>query len=342
MDRKLFGILDTGAEVYEYTLKNDAAEVAIITYGAAVRKFTVFDRDIVGGYDTLADYIADDSHQGGVIGRVANRIGGAAFSMDGKSYSLPKNDGNNCLHGGVGFDRRVWDVVEYEDMDKPENYGTESITLTYTSKDGEEGFPSELAVAVCYTLKDTSLQISYVAIPLGKTPISLTNHAYFNLNGFGGDVLSHTAEIFADSYTSVGDDLIPDGKTPSVDGTALDFIEPHKIGERLGGNLSGYDHNYILAPKEHIMLGSIKLALGARVSGDDLIMSVYTDRPGIQFYTGNFLGGKPDFKGGIKRIKHGAFCLETQTEPDGIERGIGFFSEGEIYSHNTLYKIERK
>lgn len=342
MNKKLFGILDTGAEIYEYTLKNADAEVSIITYGGAIRKFTAFGLDIVGGYDTLTDYIADDSHQGGIIGRVANRVSGASFKMDGVSYSLSKNDGENCLHGGDGFDRRIWTVAEYDRADEPENYGKESITLTYTSADGEEGFPSELAVAVCYTLKGATLGINYVAIPSGKTPISLTNHAYFNLNGLGGDVLSHEVEIFADTYTAVDENLIPNGETPSVDGTPMDFRTPHTIGERLSSELDGYDHNYILTPKEHITLGNLKLGLAARVKGDELAMSVYTDRPGVQFYTGNMLGGAPDFKGGIKRKKHGAFCLETQIEPDGINRGIGFFAEGEIYSHNTLYVIERK
>ena len=173
MDKKLFGFLDTGAEVYEYTLKNEDAEVSIITYGAAIRKFTAFGTDIVGGYDTVEDYISDDSHQGGIIGRVANRVADAKFTMDGKCYSLPKNDGENCLHGGNGFDRRIWSVVEYDKADEPIGYGKECITLAYSSADGEEGFPSELAVAVCYTLKGASLGISYVAIPTGKTPISL-------------------------------------------------------------------------------------------------------------------------------------------------------------------------
>ena len=162
------------------------------------------------------------------------------------------------------------------------------------------------------------------------------------MNGLGGDVLTHEMEIFADSYTSVGDDLIPDGNTPSVEGTAMDFRTPHTIGERISKVAGGYDHNYILKPTEYMDLGNLKLGLAARASGDELVMSVYTDRPGIQFYSGNFLGGAPDFKGGVKRIKHGAFCLETQIEPNGINKGIGFYEEGEIYSHNTLYRIERK
>lgn len=337
MNKKLFGILDTGAEVYEYTLKNDQAEVSFITLGAAIRTFKVFGRDIVGGYDRIEDYISDDSHQGGVIGRVANRVGGAKFTMDGKEYRLPKNDGENCLHGGVGFDRRIFDVADVMEGDNPSE---DSICFTYTSKDGEEGFPGEVALAVSYTLSGTELRISYVAIPSEKTPIALTNHAYFNLCGLGSDVLGHKIKIYADRYTEVGDDLIPNGNRPALFGTPFDLNEWRVIGDGIK-EIGGYDHNYIVKPREFKSWGALSLGLIAEVVGGDLKMQVYSDQPGVQLYTGNFLGGEPDFKGGIKRIKHGALCLETQTEPDCINHGIGFYESGEIYSHNTVYKIER-
>lgn len=341
MDKKLFGILDTGAEVYEYTLKNDVAEVGIITFGGTIRRFNVYGRDIVGGYDTLDGYIADDSHQGGVIGRVANRIGGARFSMDGVTYHLPKNDGENCLHGGCGFDRRIFEVADLSQTDAPDGYGKTSLTLTYTSADGEEGFPAEVAVAVSYNLIGAELLISYVAIPSGKTPIALTNHAYFNLDGLGGDVLGQKIRIYADKYTEVGEDLIPTGKSPALAGSPLDLNEWRNIGEGILEN-GGYDHNYIVKPQESKSYGVLNLGLVAEVEGRDLCMKVYTDQPGIQFYTGNFLGGAPDFKGGVKRIKHGALCLETQTAPDSVNHGVGFYDAGQIYSHNTVYAVERK
>lgn len=325
----LFGKLDTGAEVHEYILKNSSAEVAIITFGAIIRKFTVFGKDIVGGYDNIEGYLADDSHQGGLIGRVANRVADAKFVMDGKEYKLPKNDGENCLHGGVGFDRRVWTVKEASD---------ESLILTYHSEEGEEGFPAALDVEVRYTLVGTALKIEYSATPDAKTPIALTNHAYFNLNGLGGTILEHTVEIFADRYTEVGEDLIPNGERPEVTGTVFDLTMPTKIGKHVGEGFTGYDHNFILSPTEY----ENGLGLAARVSGDELKMSVYTDQPGVQFYIGNFLGGAPDFKGGVKRIMHGAFCLETQTEPNCINRGVGFYGKGEKYTHTTVYKIEKK
>lgn len=325
---KIFGKLDTGAEIYEYILKSESAEVSIITYGAIVRKFTVYGTDIVGGYDSIEDYLADDSHQGAIIGRVANRVADARFVMDGKEYTLPKNDGENCLHGGCGFDRHIWGVKEANDT---------SIVLTYHSADGEEGFPSALDVEVRYTLDGTALKIEYTATPDGRTPIALTNHSYFNLNGLGGTISEHTVEIFADKYTEVGDDLIPNGNRPDVTGTVFDLRRPIKIGKHLSEDFIGYDHNFILSPAE----SEYGLGLAARVSGERLKMSVYTDQPGVQFYIGNFLGGAPDFKCGIKRVLHGAFCLETQTEPDCINHGIGFYGKGDKYTHTTVYKIEK-
>ena len=330
MDKHFFGKIDTGTDVYEYILKSENAEVGIITYGAAIRKFKVLGTDIVGGFDTLEDYLLDDSHQGAVIGRVANRIADASFVMDGIKYYLPKNDGENCLHGGCGFDRRVWTV---------DAYNGRSISLSYESANGEEGFPASLRTSVTYTLCDTALIISYEALPDGKTPISLTNHAYFNLDGLGGTVLSHKAQIFADRYTEVGADLIPNGNRPSVDGTVFDFREPRAIGEHVGGDFLGYDHNYVLSPTVYKQFGTKSLALAARVTSDSLLMSVYTDQPGVQFYIGNFLGGGIPFKGNIVRQKHGAFCLETQTEPNSIQRGECFYEGGKRYTHTTVYEI---
>lgn len=337
MEKKLFGKLDTGAEIYEYTLSNENALISVIDYGLAIRKFIVYGTDIIGGYDCLADYINDDSHQGAVIGRVANRIEGGSFTMDGISYRLPKNDGENTLHGGCGFDRRKWEYVSCDECDE-----YSKITFSYRAKDGEEGFPAALDTVVSYTLLGTSLIIEYTATPDGKTPIALTNHAYFNLDGLGGDILGHEAEIFAKSYTAVSDTLIPTGEHPEVVGTAFDFNTPHAIGERIGGNFIGYDHNFVLSPRlDEIFSESYPLPLIARVEGKRLKMSVYSDQKGVQFYIGNFLGGSPDFKGGIPRIRHGAFCLETQSEPNCVNHGEGFYEKGDIYRHNTIYKIER-
>lgn len=332
MEKKLYGVLPTGEEIYLYTLKNDSALVNIMTRGATIVNFNAYGTDIVGGFDNLETYLKETSHQGAIIGRVANRVAKARFEMDGKTYKLPENDGCNCLHGGDGFDHKVWNVTEYTD---------DSITLEYYSKDGEEGFPAGLAVKVTYKLSGADLLIDYLAYPEGKTPIALTNHAYFNLDGFGGTIEDHVAVIYADKYTEVDDNLIPNGIRPNVEGTPFDFKTPHKIGERCGKDFIGYDHNFILAPKTSKTLFDKELPLIADVKGQRLGMKVYTDQPGVQFYIGNFLGKGPDFRGGVKQVFHGAFCLETQTEPDCINHGIGFYNKGDVYTHSVVYSVEK-
>lgn len=332
MTKKFFGKTDRGEDAYIYTLRNSECEAKITDYGATVVAFNVFGKDVVGGFDRLEDYLTDDSHQGATIGRVANRIGGAAFTMDGVEYRVTANDNGNCLHGGCGFDFKLWDVKEYSDN---------RISFEYISADGEEGFPSRLDTQVTYILSGTELIIDYSATPHGKTPIALTNHSYFNLDGFGKDVLGHTLRIYADRYTAVGPDLIPTGDRPAVANTPFDFTVAHKIGDRIAETDGGYDHNYILSPKVYREYLGKSLGLAAELSGDEIRMSVYTDQDGIQFYTGNFLGNGANFKGGIKQIKHGALCLETQTEPNAVNSGIGFYGLGDIYTQTTVYSFEK-
>lgn len=332
MKKERFGTLPTGGAVTAYTLQNEDATLRVMTRGATILNFRVYGREIIGGFDTLEDYLLDGSHQGALIGRVANRVGGACFTMDGKDYHLPKNDGENCLHGGDGFDHKNFEVLEADER---------HVRLTYHSADGEEGFPSALDVTVEYRLEGTSLLIDYTATPNGRTPIALTNHSYFNLDGFGDTIEHHVATIYADRYTEVDETLIPNGNHPEVAGTAFDFRTPHEIGERIGGDFIGYDHNFILSPKTSEVLFGRSLPLAATVRGKELCLSVYTDQPGVQFYIGNFLAGKPDFRGGVKRCLHGAFCLETQTEPDCIRHGIGFYDKGEVYRHTTVYRVTK-
>lgn len=335
MKKTLFGNIN-GAPVYSYRIENGDVFAEIITFGAAIRKFGFADgieKNLVGSFDTLEDYIADDSHQGAIIGRVANRIANAEFSLDGVTYKLPKNDGENCLHGGCGFDRKIWTV---------EGCGEESITLSYYSEDGEEGFPGGLKVCVRYTLLGRALIIDYRAVPEKKTPIALTNHAYFNLNGMGGNIYSHKIEIFADRYTEVNENLIPTGNHPSVDGTVFDLREPREIGDAIKGGFAGYDHNFVVTPKIYEDFLGDELGLIARVSAEDTTLSVYSDMRDVQFYAGNFLVGKPDFAGKVERVLHGAFCLEAQTEPNAVNSGIGIYEAGEIYRQTTVYKLGRK
>ena len=327
MNKKIFGFLDTGTPIYKFTIKNAETEAVIMTYGATLTELKCAGHDVLCGYDELEAYIQDDSHQGGIIGRVANRIKNAEITVDKKLYRLTKNDGENCLHGGNGFDRQIWNVADFCDT---------GITLTYYSKDLEEGFPAAVEAKVTYSIDvNGALKIDYFATPDGNTPISMTNHAYFNLNKIGTDVLTHKAQIFADRYTEVDETLIPTGRRPLVEGTALDFRAAKAIGEDIGAVGLGYDHNFILSGNDETYA---TLPLAARIWGDKLTMSVYTDQGGIQFYTGNFLCGKPDFKGGAKRIKHGAFCLEAQTEPGCAK----IYSVGMTYRQTTIYKLEKR
>ena len=330
MTREFFGKTNSGNDVTVYTLKNAECEVKLSDYGATVLSLTVFGKDVVGGFDRLEDYMNDDSHQGATIGRVANRIEGARFVMDGKEYRVTKNNNGNCLHGGIGFDFKLWDVKAYDG---------EKIIFGYTSPDGEEGFPASLDVTVSYILSGTSLIIDYKAVPDGRTPISLTNHSYFNLDGFGGDILGHTLTLYAERYTAVGPTLIPSGERPNVKGTPFDFTAPKKIGEHIGETDGGYDHNYLLCP---VVFGEYlgkRLGLAAVLDGKTIRMKMYTDQPGVQLYSGNFLGSGADFKGGIKQVKHGALCLEAQTEPNSVNQGEGFYGAGETYTHTTVYSF---
>ena len=330
MSKELFGIMPDGREVFTYTLKTDDCIAKVTDYGATLLSLEVFGVDVVGGFDTLEAYMTDDSHQGATIGRVANRIEGARFMMDGKEYRVTQNDNGNCLHGGCGFDFKAWSVSEYDGQ---------KIVFEYTSKDGEEGFPARLDVTVAYILSGSELIIDYKAVPHGKTPVSLTNHAYFNLDGLGSDILGHTLTVHAEEYTAVNSQLIPSGERPCVKGTPFDFTSPKRIGDRIDDTDGGYDHNFILEPTEYGEYLGKRLGLAAEVTGKKIGMRVYTDQPGIQFYTGNFLGTGHDFKGGIRQVKHGALCLEAQTEPNSINHGIGFYSKGEIYTQTTVYSV---
>ena len=334
MDKRFFGKFPNGEDVYIYRLTDGTTTAEIMEYGAAIVSLCPFgDVDVVGGFDTLEAYTQDTSNQGAIVGRVANRIENACFELNGKTYQLADNDNGNCLHGGVGFRHRLWKVVDYTEN---------SIALSYLSPDGEDGFPANLQIDVSYTLKDAAIIISYTATPDGKSPIALTNHAFFNLDGFGGDIKEHTVQIWADTYSEVNDKLIPTGNHPNVIGTPLDLRLPKKVGEDFSPTFDGYDHNMILFPKFHKEFNNKKIGLAARVENQKMIMQVYTDQPGLQFYTGNFLGNGPDFKGNIPQIRQGALCLEAQTEPNCINHGEGIYEKDQVYKQLTVYEFINK
>jgi aldose 1-epimerase len=312
-----FGRLADGTAVDIYTLKNASGlEARVMTYGAILVSLKLPDRngvpaDVHLGFDTLDGYLGPHPYFGAIIGRYGNRIAGGRFTLDGVESRLPANDNGNTLHGGFkGFDKVVWKA---EPVGRPDGA---AVKLTYFSKDGEEGFPGNLAVTVVYALTDANeLEILYEAVTDKRTPVNLTNHAYWNLKGEGqGDVLGHVLRIEADRITAVDSPktLIPTGQLVPVAGTPFDFTSPHAIGERIARVEGGYDHNFVLKS------GGGTLALAARVEEPESgrVLEIWTDQPGIQLYTGNFLDGTVVGKGGHAYGQHAAFCLETQHFPD--------------------------
>jgi aldose 1-epimerase len=347
--KKPFGKTPDGQLVDLYVLTNKSgAEVSISTYGGSVVSIKVPDRngklaDVVLGYDNVDGYVNDKSHFGGIIGRYGNRIAHARFVLDGKTYTLAKNNGENTLHGGVkGFDKALWAARILHGTD------AQSLELTCLSKDGEEGFPGNLNVRVVYTLKDdNALSIAYVATTDKKTVLNLTNHSYFNLAGQGsGDILGHVLMIAADKFTPVDAALIPTGELRNVAGTPFDFRKPTAIGARinqddeqlkLGG---GYDHNFVLraVPESLEFLGAARVV--ERTSGR--VLEVFTTEPGVQFYTGNFLDGKTPGKSGVAYPRRSAFCLETQHFPDSPNQPkfpSVILKPGESFHSVTTYKF---
>ncbi len=333
MNVKSFGALKTGEEIFIYSVSNEKASLSVTNYGARITSFRVFGREIVMGYETLADYLSDDSHQGSTIGRVANRIADAEFSMDGAIFMLPDNDNGACLHGGAGFDTRVWSKTDMTN---------ESITLSYYSPDGEDSFPSGLAVTAKFTLRDTDLVIEYSAIPEGKTPISMTNHSYFNLDGAGRTIYGHTVSIPADRYTEVNEKILPTGRRPAVDKTPYDLRDGKRMGDAISRIFSGYDNYFHLSSEKNVNFFGKRLRLAALVTGETLTMTVFTDKDGLQFYTGNFLNTGPAFFGKFAQIKHGAMCLETGEEPGITKEGRGFYEACEEYTHTTVFSVRKR
>jgi aldose 1-epimerase len=347
-EKKPFGKTPDGQPVDLYVLTNkNGVEAAITNYGGAVVSLKVPDRngkfgDVVLGYDSLDGYVNDKSYFGAIVGRYGNRIGHAQFSIDGKTYTLAKNNGENSLHGGIkGFNKAVWAAKEL-----PAKNG-QSLELTYLSKDGEEGFPGNLHVRVVYTLTDSNeLKIEYSATTDKKTVVNLTNHSYFNLAGPGsGDILGHQLAIEADKFTPVDASLIPTGELRDVPGTPLDFGKATAIGARIDQDDEqlklghGYDHNFVLR-----RAAGAPISLAARVMEPNTgrVLEVWTTEPGVQFYTGNFLDGTARGKGGLAYARRSAFCLETQHFPDSPNQPkfpSVVLNPGEKYSTTTTYKF---
>ena len=345
MERKSWGTA-AGRQVELFTLELGQGHRALITnYGAALVSLYARDSrgelaDVVLGYDSLEEYLQDTKHFGVVVGRHANRIEGAQFSLGGKVYKLAAYDGRNHIHGGPGgLGRRVWDAEVIATATGP------ALKLSYFSPDGEEGYPGNLQVEVIYSGTGTGgLRLDYSATSDQDTILNLTNHAYFNLAGQGqGLILDHELQLFADFFTPTDAESLPTGEVLQVAGTPLDFREPHPIGARIAADHeqlrcgNGYDHNWVVRRSEPGLVPAARV----KEPTTGRVMEVLTTKPGIQFYTGNYLDGVRG-KGGVSYPRRSGFCLETQFFPNST-RHLHFPSPvlraGERYAHSTIYQF---
>lgn len=350
ISKKLFGKLDSGENIYIYTLTNlSGMEVKIINYGAIVVSLTAPDKngkleDVVLGYDSLGGYVNDKSFFGAIVGRYGNRINKGKFELDGNKYQLTINDGENHLHGGLkGFNKVVWDA-------KPiETDSAQSLKLTYNSPDGEQGYPGNLTLTVTYTLTENNeLQIDYSAFTDKPTIINPTHHSYFNLSGSTDNtILNHELKIDAEYITPVDKYLIPTGKLMNVENTPFDFRTFHKIGERINDADEqlkfgrGYDHNFVL----NNFNGRIRKVAELYDPTSGRLMEVFTDQPGLQFYSGNFLDGTIKGKRGKIYNYRTGLCLETQHFPDSPNHPnfpSTRLDPGMKYTQRTVYQFTTK
>ena len=339
IEKRLFGKTKDNKEVDAYTLSDDGVTVEIISFGATIRNIILQTpggpRDINLGFDTVGEYETKSGYLGSIVGRYANRIGNSVFELNGKTYKMDKNDGENSLHGGVkAFDQKVWEATV-----KPDG-----LYFKLHSPDMENGYPGNLDVEVKYSLKNRELSIEYEAKSDADTPVNLTNHAYFNLCGHdSGGIENHKIQIFADYITPTDDTLITTGLKLDVTGTPFDLRQPKEIGPglnsghqqiKLGG---GYDHNFVLSDLPHR-----DLAPAAVLECCGVKMTCLTTKPGIQFYSGNFLTGEGGKDNAIYNKRTG-LCLETQFWPDSVNKPefpCSILKKGETYSTQTVYKFD--
>ncbi|MDR1879975.1 MAG: galactose mutarotase [Tannerellaceae bacterium] len=333
-----------GGQTALFVLKNkNGVEACITNYGGRLVSMMVPDRegnmkDVVLGYDNINDYLSSDGNYGALIGRYGNRIANGKFTLDGVEYTLPQNNNGHCLHGGPeGYHARLWDATQPDER---------TLVLTRLSADGEAGFPGNLDIKVTYTLtEDNAIDILYEAATDQSTIVNLTNHSYFNLSGVpGSQVLDELIMINADAYTPVGETLIPVGELAEVVGTPMDLRQPVAIGRHIDEAFEqlvrgrGYDHNWVLNTGGDLAV----LAAKALSETSGIGLEVYTNEPGVQFYTGNFMAGDDKGKHGVTYPHRGAFCLETQHYPDSPnkpEYPSTVLRPGERYVSRCIYKF---
>ncbi|MBK7103731.1 MAG: galactose mutarotase [Ignavibacteriae bacterium] len=349
-NKTLFGKLNDGREVYLFTLKNSSGiEAKIINYGATIVSLFVPDKngkfeDIVLGYDNLENYVNGTSYFGATVGRYGNRIGKGKFKIDENEFQLTINDGENHLHGGkIGFNKVLWK------SELIQNKEGESLKLSYTSPDGEEGYPGNMNIHVTYTLTNNNeLKIEYSATTDKPTISNPTHHSYFNLSGsFENTILDHKLKIDADYITPVDKGLITTGELEKVENTPMDFRKPTKIGERINNDFEqlkfgkGYDHNWAINNYD----GSLKNIASLYDSTSGRFMEILSDQPGLQFYSGNFLDGTSIGKNNIKYNFRTGLCLESQVYPDSPNKKDfpnAILKPGETYKQITIYRFSIK
>jgi len=340
VEKSFFGLTPDGDSAMLYTLKNERdITITITNWGGIITGIHTPDKNgkstnIVLGFDNLDQYLKGQPYFGAIVGRYGNRIANAQFTLDGETYHLAANDGNNSLHGGVkGFDKKLWDpeVISCEERS--------ALQLTYLSPDGEEGYPGNLKVTVTYELLMDQFYITYEAETDKPTVLNLTNHSYFNLAG-EGTILDHIMYLNATRYTPVNDELIPTGELAYVEGTPFDFRKPHAIGEHfdeVGGNPPGYDHNFVIDGTD----GESRLAAKVMDPKTGRFLEVQTTQPGVQFYTGNFLDGTL-VSGNRTFIQHSGLCLETQHFPDSPNQPAfpsTVLRPGEKFVSQTIFRF---
>ncbi len=329
-----------GQAVNHYVLDNGTMQVELSNYGGLVFKIIAPDKNgtmenITLTLDSVPEFITKaNPFFGATAGRVANRIGKGQFELDGKSYQLATNNGNNHLHGGdEGFNKKVW---------TPETYSNDSVVgvkMTYLSVDGEEGYPGNLTSTLWMELTtDNALRIRFEATTDQKTILNLTNHTYFNLGGAKRDVQDHEFQFYADAYTPIDDELIPTGEVKDVTGTPFDFRTPKILGDQIAANGGGFDHNMVMKMEKS---DEMKHFVRVRHAESGRVMDMYSDNMGVQFYTGNFIA---NFAGadGKTYDKHWGFCLESQNWPDAINHEnfpSPVLNPGEKYEHNIEYRF---
>lgn len=347
--QKFFSKTLDGRDTQLFTLDNGTIQASITDFGGTIVSIMAPDKkgkmaDVVLGYDDAKSYGTNGGYIGALIGRHGNRIEDAAFELNRQVYKLTANEGKNQLHGGMeGFDRKIWDATILDMAD-----GNNLLQLKYLSKDGEEGYPGNLEATVTYSLTDDNrLVIDYKAVSDKDTVCNLTNHAYFNLGGHdSGSIEGHLLKIDADKYTPIDAEILPNGIIADVEGTPYDFREFRRIGERIDaddegiGYAHGYDGNWVLNPHEEPM--PLVTELVEPISGRK--MNVYTNKPGIQFYSGNGIGGPGTFtgKGGVEYGKRSGLCLETQYFPNAMKHKhfpSPVLRVGEVYAFRTEYQF---